>query len=397
MQTKDIHKKNNHLIFLLAGIWLIFSCIFIFSGYKESKIYDALAGNTSLPLDTQLGKQLNKIQTVLLADQAVQKQDYEQALQIISGTKSEDYYNRWTIQMLLAYKNALQSSISWLQTAQSFAAQAQQNFTIAKQLSDSSQINNAINKNQKTMNALWPVIDIKTCYGIGQTIINNIKTINTTIESIQDILKQEDTDIEKKIGKLDTACYQKLRYIVDTSKEQAGMLQKQMQQNTNTYTSNFSDKIEDPMLCIQLPYENILPSIIKGKQWLEEYKQLHQNTIDALQSNNNERIQELCNQTKNDAQINQQIEDSVQELLQKLEDNTLEKGEQQKSSSEAQYKDLFNQDEQKILQQIQKINQGRIDATLKTRGKSNYTPQRYINEMFNQFYGNSGDFINLHK
>jgi hypothetical protein len=151
------------------------------------------------------------------------------------------------------------------------------------------------------------------------------------------------------------------------------------------------------MICIETPYENIISSIIKWKQWLQKYQQQHTNTIEALKSNNSQSIQELCNQSKNDAQINQQIESSVQELLQKLEDNTTEKQQQKRSTNETQYKDFFNEDEQKILQDIKTTNEWWIDTILNIRGKWNYNPEQYINDMFNQFYGNSGDFINLHK
>lgn len=397
MEVKHDNKKNNYFFVIIACIWLIFSCIYIIRSFNESKIYDVLAGDISVSVDTPLGKKIMNIQNALQANQSVQQQEYEQALQLISGTNSKDYYNRWTIQTLLAYQNALQSTISWLQNAQVFIAQAQQSFTIAQKLSNSSTLNDAINNNQATIKALSPVIDIKTCYGIGQAIVSHINDITSTIESIKKTLDQEDADIDKKAWKLDSDCYEKLRSIVDSSKEQAGFLQIQMLENANIYKSDFSDKIENPMMCIQSTYQNILPSIIKGKQWLQEYQQLHQNTIDALQSNDNERIQELCNKTKNDAQINQQIENSVQELLQRLEDNKTENEEKRRSSNETQYKDFFDEDEKKALQEIQQINKWWINNILNIRGKGNYNPKTYINTMFNQFYGNSGDFIDLHK
>ncbi|HBB03747.1 TPA: hypothetical protein DCZ39_02460 [Patescibacteria group bacterium] len=110
------------------------------------------------------------------------------------------------------------------------------------------------------------VVDIKTCYGIGQTIITSIEGVNTVIKNTKEILNQEEEYISKSVSILDSACYEKLRSILDTSKEQVGMLQLQMQKNTNKYTSDFSDKIENPTLCMQIPYENIIPSIIKGRQ-----------------------------------------------------------------------------------------------------------------------------------
>lgn len=348
-------------------------------------------------MSDSLSQKIFNIQNTFQANEAVKKQEYEIALQLISGNTSEDYYNRGTIQTLLAYKNALQSDISWLQNAQTFVAQAQQSFAIAKKLSPSKTIINAIIENEITTTSLSTVVDIKTCYGIGQTIISSLDDINTTIKNIKNVLDKANIIIEQKAKTLDTTCYQKLSNIVDTSQEQVGLLQLEMNKNKTKYLSDFSDKIDDPMICIQTPYDNILPSIIKGKQWLETYQQQHQNTIDALTSNDPQLIKELCDQSKNDAQINQQIESSVQELLQTLEDNKTENKEQMRASNEENYKDFFGEDEQKALQNIKKTNQWWIDTILEVRGKWNYTPQRYIDDMFNQFYGNSGDFIDLHK
>jgi len=59
-------------------------------------------------------------------------------------------------------------------------------------------MDNSITENQTTIQALAPVIDIKTCYGIGQTIITSIDDINTTIKNIKEALQQEEEYIEKK-------------------------------------------------------------------------------------------------------------------------------------------------------------------------------------------------------
>lgn len=397
METKQIKKKNNHIFIVIASIWLLFSCISIIRAFNESKLYDTLAWKTSIDTESVLGQKITKIQNTLQAQQAVSNQDYTEALQLISWNTSEDYYNRGTIQTLLAYQNALQSSISWLQRAQVFVAQAQQSFDLAKKLSTNKTITSAIIENQTTIDSLSSVVDIKTCYGVGQAIISHISDITDTIQNIKSMFNEEEVYINKRANSLDTKCYEWLRYILDTSKEQIGLFQLQMENNKHTYISDFSDKIENPMICIETPYENILPSMIKGKQWIDEYQQLHQNTIDALKSNDAQRIQELCNQSKNDAQINQQIESSVQELLQKLEDNKRENQTEAKANNQEQYKDFFDEDEKKELQEIQKINQWRIDTMLHIKGKWNYDPEKYIDDMFNQFYGNSGDFINLHK
>lgn len=65
-----------------------------------------------IDIKSAVGQKTMKIQHTIQANKALQQQDYKKALQFISGNTSEEYYNRGTIQTLLAYQNALESSIS---------------------------------------------------------------------------------------------------------------------------------------------------------------------------------------------------------------------------------------------------------------------------------------------
>ena len=141
--------------------------------------------------------------------------------------------------------------------------QAQQNLTIAKKLSNSPTILQAINNNEKTLSSLSTVVNIKTCYSIGQAILTDINNIHTIIQDIKKTLHEEETYITKRAVHLDTSCYKKLRYILDTSKEQVGLLELQINKNTKHYASDLSEKVTNPLICIQTPYENIIPSMIK--------------------------------------------------------------------------------------------------------------------------------------
>lgn len=395
METKIDISKNINLFAIIAAIWLFFCSIFIIRAVAEGRFYEALSNGE--PVSGLLGQKIANIENTIKANEVMEKQDYESALTLITGTKSEDYYNRWTIQTILAYKNALKSNISWLESAQWYITQAQQNFDIANKLWVPQKIKRAIIDNQQTIQSLSSVIDIKTCYGIGSSIISNLNSINTIITAIKNTLQQEEEYLSRRANNIDEKCYEKLSYIVDTSKEQVGSLEKQMIDNTQDYKSEFSEKIEDPYICISTPYENMLPSMIKGAQGLSQYQELHRNTVEALKNNDQKKINDLCNQTKNDAQISQQIEDTVQELLGKLDDNSLDKQQQQRSSDEVKYKNFFDKNEKKVLRDIQNINQSRINTILNIRGKGNYDTEHYLDSLFNQFYGNTGDFIDLHK
>ncbi len=39
----------------------------------------------------------------------------------------------------------------------------------------------------------------------------------------------------------------------------------QMTYNYHAHLDDFSEKIEEPMICLDTPYENIIPSLEKGK------------------------------------------------------------------------------------------------------------------------------------
>lgn len=392
------HHTKKHII--ISAIWLIFCSICIFQAIREGKVYDNIYSNKEIYNSENIQQETLHIKKTITANEAIKNKNYETALTLISGNTSEDYYNRWTIQTLLAYKNGLQKNISWRESAKIFITQAQNSFDIAQKLSPSKSIQNAIHKNKNNTDILANIINIKTCYGIGQQIITSIHTTQNISQDIKKILKEEEKHLAKKHYNIDNECHQKLKYIMESSKEQINLLQWEMEYNKQKYVHDISEKIEDPLLCIELPYQNILASLTQGNLWLKKYQEGHQNIIDAFEKGTKESIDEICKENKNDAEINQDIENSVQDMLEKLS-NTQEKREEKKqnkkNSQTIQYKNFFTEKETKELKEIQDINQIRIENTLKTRGKWNYEAERYINNMFNQFHGNSWDFINLHK
>jgi len=382
---------------IIASIWLLFSCISIIRAFENAIVYDAIWWNSQIDSTSILGKQMINIYNTIAANEAIHQQKYQTALQLISGNSSEDYYNRGTIKTLVAYQDAMQNHMSWLQNAQVNIAQAQQDFDIAKKLTTSKVMKKNINKNQISANTLATVVDIKTCYSIGQNIVSNISELTDSIKSIQWVLDQEMESIDKQKNILGSSCYKKLQDIAMTSKQQVQSLASQIITKKKIYITDFSEKIKNPMTCIELPYEDILPSIERGKIWLKIYQQQHQNTIAVVKSNNAQSIKTLCEYVKNDAQINQNLENRLNELLEKLEDNTIENQIQKKSSSTTNYKDFFDKNQKQILNEIYEINYWRIETMLQIKSKWNYNPKEYIKDMFNEFYGNSGDFIDLHK
>lgn len=77
MSVEQLTKHNTRYIISIASICLCFSCGMLFS--KQTNIPDDSAAF---------------VQNALDANTAIQQKDYTKALALISGTHSEDYYNR---------------------------------------------------------------------------------------------------------------------------------------------------------------------------------------------------------------------------------------------------------------------------------------------------------------
>ena len=397
MNISESKHKNYGIGTIIASIWLIFCSMIIIRAFNDSLLLDGVSGRRNIDKYTDIANKTMEIKRTIKADEAIQKKEYEKALALSSGNKVTDYYNRGVIQTLLAYDNALHETLSWIDHARILLAQAQKNFDAAGRLSDSVSISEAVIKNQNTIDSLSTVVDIKSCYGIWQNSIIGLNWIMTTIYKTKDTLNQERWYLDQKSWMLPDNCRERLTKIVDMSYAQISSLWSQIQSNITEYRHAISERMTDPSICIDTPFNNIIPSISKAKEWLDGYHEQHINTVEALKSDDNEIISQLCDQSKNDAQINQGIDEALQELFQKLKEKTWENNEMTKNTNKEEYKDFFNQEEKKALEEINTTNKSRIEKILDIRGKGNYDAERYINEIFNGFYGNSGDFINLHK
>ena len=91
---------------------MVFSGIWISRSFSEAKLLDGLSGKKDMRIGSDIEKRIRQIEDTIAADDAMKKQEYEKALRLISGDSDQDYYNRATIQTLIAYKNAIQDTLS---------------------------------------------------------------------------------------------------------------------------------------------------------------------------------------------------------------------------------------------------------------------------------------------
>lgn len=107
--------------------------------------------------------------------------------------------------------------------------------------------------------------------------------------------------------------------------------------------------------------------------------------MQLLQQNPKDLANKLC-QGKNDSQLDNQLSQTMQELLGQSEPQV-----QAASSNEIQYQDI-DQDIQTIIQEAQMNNTSLIQSIQKTIHNTTYDPIQYIQKLFQEFFGNTKDF-----
>ncbi len=104
-----------------------------------------------------------------------------------------------------------------------------------------------------------------------------------------------------------------------------------------------------------------------------------------LEQNSPDLANKLC-QGKNDSQLDNQLSQTMQELLEQSNTQT-----QPASSNQIKYQDI-DEDIQNIIHDTQDTNTSLIQSIQKTTQSDGYDPIDYIQKLFRQFFGNTKDF-----
>lgn len=399
--------KHNMLIFYIAFFWLL---IFILSNlntrdrlYSFYNLSDFSSWDiTNLPSNIQY--QLNKI----ISYKYLQEEDYTNAINTIKWQDAESYYDLWTIKTLQAYNDALSSNLSWLQRARYLITEAIKDFDTASQIQLNNSLDKYISNNLVVSEKLWVIIKVKTCYSEHQNTIDSLSSFNDQLDKLKWLLELEAKLIADNKN-LDSECKKNLEDINKASLSQLGLLQSWIQQYNKDYKNKFAQFISQPEWCLDNIFVDIWPTIQEADDSIQEFANTHQNSITALSSS--QWSKELCNQAKDDSQINEKIENSLNKLMQQLEDNLnkqkqswWEEKEEEKwkdeenpeyNNNQVQYKNVLQEDELHLLEQVNNNNKSLIKQIMDTKWKLKYQTNKLLNELFSEFYGNSWDFQNL--
>lgn len=294
-----------------------------------------------------------------------------QAIQNIPNHNDTDKKNQAILWTYLAEQEIQADTLSGRQKAREYIQEAD---SILENIPDAE----SINLQEQNQAAL-----LATCIGENQAIARYRPDIIQTQYSIQTIL----TEIEKLLQKanIPNTCKTDFQKSIQTNQEilisrirnskAKQSEQKQInRQLTNSLTCDTDTVSKRYQITNQAKIEN------------DKYLAAQQYILSILQQNPANLIEQLC-QGKNDSQLDNQLSQTMQELLDKGETQ-----EQPASSNEVKYQDI-DQDIQTIIQNTQDTNQSLIQSIQQTIHTNTYKPLEYIQKLFQQFFGNSNDFI----
>lgn len=354
---------------------------------------------TDLPADVK--QQIDEIASY----QFFKEHNYPEAIKAITGQSSKSYYNLGTLKTLRAYNQALWSTLSWLQKARYLIADAYKDFDTAEKIKLNDTLDTYIQANKTLSQKLWTIIQVKTCYGEYSATIQALQWFSDQLDQTKSLLAQEQKEIDAN-RHIDTKCLENLKNINTASQTQLGLLQQQIDSYDRKYRSDLVDNIKQPIWCLKSDMTDIAPTIVDAQASMNQFADSHKNTIAGLNSQDKDVTMSLCDFAKNDSQMNEQIETSLSKLLQQLQDNLGQKQQQsqeegsdgknsQASSDEIQYKNVFEEDEIKLLQEIDDNNRSLIKTIQNIKWAGRYNAKSLINKLFEDFYGEPSTFENI--
>ncbi len=364
----------------------------------------------------------------------IKNKKFEEAKKYISWDNSQDYFNKWTIKLIQSYDLAKQNDLTWLQQARLLIAQVNQDLEIADKIQLNSDLNGYIQKNKKTAENLLILIETKTCYQEGWSLISEIKN---TLEKVDKIIDEQTNQLEKlnRLSSVDT-CISNLINIITNNQIQLRNIKNELTKKEQDYKSIIWDKLNDPSKCKWTSFEDVLKKTSDAKKSMEEYLKQQKEISQILESPSPEWITQLCNWSKNDSQLNENLSNSVSQMMKDLQKQSEkeknkdweskkeqedDKGEKKdwdkqnwdkkeewekkqewdqqskKWNGEAEYKDVLDQQERNILNQTQQNGNNLIKQIQQIKWQWNYNGYQYIKNLFNSFMWNEWDLKNLHE
>lgn len=402
---KKIHPTYKRTIFIWItasiSIFVIYNIITQRSVRQNTNTFfqspKASAHNTIL---TPRQEQLIEVQY------AIRENNITQAIHSMPTQTAKDFYNRATLKILQAYQLMEQDDITY----ETILEQAQQDFDTAASKTTNIYLQQKIKNNISLSQNMQYIGDIQTCFTDFNTILDDLASITDTIKQTRSSIKDQLQYIQENTKTLNNLigndCQERIQNTFNKSYDALTNTAKAIQQYTDMYSQTLNQYIDDPSLCLQTNLKPIIQDTQSTKKKLKESQQTYAITDMALQAKNLWVLQQMCEQTQDDTLSNQDLEKSLSNLLENLENSVQppswwqedikEKTEQKDSktswpaASETQYIPL-TQEEKTLLEQVQQNNEQWINTMMQIK-RNDYNPSQTLQTIFEIFYGDTDEF-----
>jgi len=181
-------------------------------------------------------------------------------------------------------------------------------------------------------------------------------------------------------------CFDQWQNTLSTSQTNLQNLRQILTDQEKIQQKDLVKKRNDVTLCIDKQDPSVIQNISDTQQMIIQFQESHQQSTSIRSLQDPELITQLC-QAKDDAQINQSMQSTIDKLLSSLNEKPSTSN-LQPSTNTPQYIPL-NANEQKLLESIEQKNKIRIRQIQRLKSDPNYQGLDYINTLFNEFYGNT--------
>lgn len=321
----------------------------------------------------------------------LQQQDISGALASIPLQTLQDHYNYGTLQVAYVQELSLSDQLTDHQKARQYSKQAVEHLALAAEQSmTGSKLHTYSTHNYYHAQAIDSLVHIQACY-------HELSFMQSSVNDIQDNLEQLNTQLEQTTqslaqnSKIDPICREQLNETLDQTKEILTKSKQQFDDYMNTYNSLYRQLEFEPELCIHIDLSSITSELPSLRDNLQMFYASQQQAYQAITSNNTQAIQALCNQEKNDAQINQDLSQQLAQTLanmnpeQRQQRQEAKQQENETNSSQTIYQDISEAEQ--LMQIMQQQNDEYIRSIFKVQEEEKNI-QYYIQKLFRDFFGN---------
>ncbi len=338
--------------------------------------------------------------------------EFEKSKNFLNWNKRDYYFNFWNLNLLKWYsilsgnKNTdkfLESYNLIKDSIEKYSIAAQIVGTWAKE-----SIKNKIKQNKDTANYFKYIAWEKFCVTFFDWLIEKINSLFDKISNLADLFQKERRYIKTWWEKIQDQelkkCLNNFYNSVSESYIQSLSLKERIKWYKDSAVNKLELWIKNPSKCVldskdfQKEFDSISSSITNI---FNSYNNLHTYLLEVLKNKDKEKLREVCKNSKQYQKNNNKTQKKLSESLKKMEDFLGKNKKQNKSwqkqekksekkqwnSNEKRHRDIPEGLEEELRKSIDKQNQKWIEEMNKLKGEKGFTPEKYIEQLFDEFYG----------